>query len=118
MGSRQLFLMDKLQQYAEDWKRIWMKCGRNETAVFESNNIAYTNELITCEARKNLMVWIYYLLRNFKYIKPIEELDDDTKRQMWGFVNEVCAGKTNDPKRKKHIAMVFYAIEYFLNEKQ
>jgi len=108
--------LDKYQQYAKDWEEIWMNCGRKETAVFESNNIAYTEELIKCNARKNLMVWIYCLLRNYKKIVAIEDLEQDVKLKMWGFVKEVCAGKTDDIKRMKQIAMVFYTIEYFLNE--
>ncbi len=108
--------MDKYQQYSKDWENIWMTCGRKETAVFESNSIAYTDEVITQNCRRNLMVWIYCLLRNYKKITPIENLDQETKIKMWSFVKEICAGKTDDIKRMKHIAMVFYAIEYFINE--
>lgn len=108
--------MDKYQQYDKDWENIWMTCGRKETVVFESNSMAYTNEVVTQNARKNLMVWIYCLLRNYKKIKPIEDLDYDVKQKMWAFVKEVCAGKTDDLKRMKQVAMVFYAIEYFINE--
>lgn len=108
--------MDKYQQYAKDWEDIWMTCGRKETAVFESNSPAYAEEVVTQNARRNLMVWIYCLLRNYKKIVPIENLEPDVKKKMWAFVKEICAGKTDDPKRMKHICMVFYAIEYFINE--
>jgi hypothetical protein len=109
--------MDKYQQYAKDWEDIWMTCGRKETAVFESNSVAYTEEVIMQNARRNLMVWIYCLLRNYKKLTAVEDLEPDVKRKMWVFVKEICAGKTDDVKRMKHIAMVFYTIEYFLNEK-
>lgn len=105
-------------EYAKHWENIWMTCARKETALFESNSVAYTEEVVTQNARRNLMVWFYCLLRNYKKIVPIEDLDRDTKNKMWAFVKEICAGKTNDVQRMKHICMVFYAIEYFINEKQ
>lgn len=108
--------MDKYQQYSKHWENAWMTCGRKETATFESNNLGYTESLIVGNGRRMLMVWIYCLLRNYKKIKPIEDLEPDVKRQMWGFVKEVCDGKTSDIQKMKQIAMVFYAIEYFLNE--
>jgi len=104
-----------LSDYAKHWESIWMKCGRKETALFESNCTAYTEEVVTQNARRNLMVWIYCLLRNYKKIAPIDELDPEVKRKMWTFVQEVCEGKTDDPKRMRHVGMVFYAIEYFIN---
>lgn len=108
--------MDKYQQYAKDWENIWMTCGRKETALFEAHSVAYTNEVVTQNARKNLMVWMYRLLRNSKRIIPIENLEVEVKQKMWAFVKEVCAGKTDDVQRMKQVAMVFYAIEYFINE--
>lgn len=107
---------NKFTEYAKWWENTWMTCGRKETAAFESNNLAYTEELIFQNARRNLMVWIYCLLRNFKKLIPIENLEPEVKQKMWAFVKEVCAGKTDDLKRMKQIAMVFYTIEYFLNE--
>jgi hypothetical protein len=109
-------VMDKFQTYAKEWEAIWMRCGRKETAVFESNCTAYTEDIVTQNARRNLMVWIYCLLRNYKKIVPIEELDPEVKRKMWAFVQEICDGKIDDKKRMLHIAMAFYAIEYFINE--
>lgn len=106
----------KFTEYARLWENAWMTCGRKETAVFESNSIAYANEVVALQARKNLMVWIYRLLKNYKKIKPIESLDYETKEKMLAFVKEICAGKTDDPVRMKEVAMVFYAIEYFINE--
>lgn len=108
---------NKYIEYAKWWESIWMTCGRKETAVFESNNLAYTEELIIGNARRNLMIWIYCLLRNYKKIKPIEELDQSEKQQIWAFVKEVCLGKTSDKKIMIGIAKTFYVIEYFLNEK-
>lgn len=103
--------------YQRSWEALFLRIGRKETAAFEDNNVGYTDDLINGNARRGLMVWIYRLLRNFKFLKPIEDLDPDAKRQMWGFVKEICEGKTNDIERMKQIAMVFYTIEYFLNEK-
>jgi hypothetical protein len=107
---------NKYTEYAKWWEGVWMTCGRKETAVFESNSVAYTEEVIMQSARRNLMVWIYCLLRNYKKLTAIEDLELDVKKKMWAFVNEICVGKEVDVKRKKHICMVFYTIEYFINE--
>ena len=109
--------MDRFQQYAIAWENIILKTGRKETVVFESNSMAYTEELIMCNARRNLMVLIYGGLEGHKKIKPIEELDKEDKEKMWAFIKEVCAGKTNDKKRMIEIAKVFYTLEYFINER-
>jgi diadenosine tetraphosphate (Ap4A) HIT family hydrolase len=107
---------NKFTEYAKWWENVWMSCGRKETDVFESNSIAYTEDIVVGNARRNLMVWIYCLLRNYKKLTAIEDLEPDVKKKMWAFVKEVCAGKTDDVKRMKHICMVFYTIEYFINE--
>jgi len=90
--------------------------GRKETAMFEANSVAYTEEIVTMKGRRGMMVWIYCLLRNYKKVVAIEDLEPEVKNKMWQFVKEICAGKTNDLKEMKHICMVFYAIEYFINE--
>ena len=90
--------------------------GRKETTLFEEHSIEYTEELITQNARRKLMVWIYCLLRNYGKLTAIEMLDQDTKEKMWRFVKEICKGKTEDLQRMKEIAQAFYTIEYFINE--
>lgn len=108
--------MEAAVEIAKQQTEFMFQIGRKETALFESHSVAYTEEVIMQNARRNLMVWIYCLLRNYKKLTAIEDLELDVKKKMWAFVNEICAGKEVDIKRKKHICMVFYAIEYFLNE--
>lgn len=110
--------MDKYQQYTKEWENIWMTCGRKETALFENDSVTYAETVVLFEGRRKLMVWIYCLLRNYKKIVPIDELEYDVKKKMWAFVQEICTGKTNDLRVMKHTAMAFYAIEYFINENQ
>ncbi len=108
--------MDKYQQADYNWLQCMERIGRKETVIFEENNMAYTEDVIVCNCRRHLMVWIYSTLKGRKKIKPIEELDLDVKKQMWGFVKEICAGKTNDKERMVEVAKTFYVIEYFINE--
>lgn len=109
-------LMDKYQQADYNWLQCMERIGRKETEIFESNSEAYTEDVIAGNCRRHLMVWIYSILKGRKKIKPIEELDRGVKEQMWGFVKEICAGKTNDKDRMIEVAKTFYVIEYFINE--
>ena len=108
--------MDKYQKADYDWRECVLRVGRKETAVFEANNIGYTEDVIIGNARRHLMVWIYSYLVSYKLIQPIEKLDEDTKRQMWKFILEIWDGKEKDKKKMIETCKVFYAIEYFINE--
>jgi hypothetical protein len=63
-----------------------------------------------------MMKWIYSHLVNYGRIRSIESLDIEEKKEIWQFVCDVCAGKTNDIIVKKEIVMAFCAIEFFINE--
>lgn len=108
--------MDEAVQIAKAQTEMMWNIGRKEAALFEANNVGYTETVVLFSGRRKLMVWIYCLLRNYKKITAIENLEHDVKLQMWGFVKEICAGKTNDVKKMKEVAKAFYALEYFLNE--
>ena len=108
--------MDKYQQADKQWLECIERIGRKETEIFENNSEAYTEDVITGNCRRHLMVWIYSILKGRKKIKPIEELDREIKEQMWAFVKEICASKINDKERMAEVAKTFYVIEYFINE--
>lgn len=103
-----------------EYDRRWLACmeriGRKELACFEEYSVGYTEQIVNFNCRRSIMVWVYNALKSARKIKPIEELEIEVKKQMWGFVNEICAGKTDDQKRKIEVAKVFYVIEYFINE--
>lgn len=107
---------DKYQKYDQLWLECMERIGRKEAAYFENDNVDYTNQIVELNCRRGIMVWVYEELRKHKKIVPIEKLEVDVKKQMWGFIKEICAGKTNDTKRMVQVAKVFYTIEYFLNE--
>ena len=110
--------MDEAVKIANSQTEYMFEIGRKETWAFECNSVAYTEDVIVNNARRKLMVWIYCLLRNYGKLKPIEELEQDVKEQMWRFIKEICKDKTEDVHRMKQVAMTFYTIEYFLNEKK
>lgn len=96
---------------------LLLNCGRKETNEFEKNNFAYTDELIFQKCRRHLMRWIYHSLVNRGKIIAIEKLDQEQKAELWEFVKETCAGKTNDLVILKEICKVFTALNYFIGEK-
>lgn len=108
--------MDKFQKIDHDWLECMKRIGRKETSFFEQDNIWYTEQLTGKNCRRSIMVWVYSTMKNAKVITAIESLDYDVKQQMWGFVNELCAGKEVDKNKRIEIAKVFYVIEYFINE--
>lgn len=108
--------MDKYQQADFNWLSCMERIGRKETAFFEQDNTGYTEQIIGMNCRRGIMCWVYCTLKSAKKIIPIEELEIEVKNQMWGFVNEICAGKEMDKNRKIEIAKTFYVLEYFLNE--
>ncbi len=110
--------MEAAVQAGLDWRELVYKIGRKETSVFETNNIAYAEELFMRNARRKLMIWIYCLLCNYGKITPIENLDKKEKEQMWRFVLDICNEHLVDKKIKTEMCRVFYTIEYFLNEKK
>jgi hypothetical protein len=109
--------MDKFQQHDHDWLQCMMRIGRKETAFFEQDNTGYTEQIVILNCRRSIMVWVYSTMVNSKKLTAIESLDLEVKKQMWGFVNELCSGKEIDKKRRIEIAKTFYVIEYFINEK-
>lgn len=108
--------MDKYQQADNQWLECMERIGRKETAYFDQDNVGYTYQIVELKCRRSIMVWVYSTLKGAKKIKPIEELDRDVKEKMWGFVKEICVGKTDDKKRMIEIAKTFYVIEYYINE--
>jgi hypothetical protein len=108
--------MDKYQKADYDWLQCMMRIGRKETVFFEQDNTGYTEQIVSMNCRRSIMVWVYSTMINAKLLTPIELLDLEVKKQMWGFVNELCAGKEADKKRRIEIAKTFYIIEYFINE--
>ena len=110
--------MDKYQQADHDWSECLWRIARKELEVFEGNNMAYVDDLIFCNCRRHIMTWIYARLVGCKKAKKIEQLDPEVKKDMWIFVKEICAGKTDEKKRMIEIAKTFYVIEYFIKEKE
>lgn len=102
--------------------RGWLECmeriGRKELACFEDYSVGYTEQIVTMNCRRAIMVWVYSTLVKSKKITAIEQLDLDVKKQMWSFVNEVCEGKEVGKEARIEIAKVFYIIEYFIKEEQ
>lgn len=109
--------MDKYQQYDYDWLQCMKRIGRKELVFFEEDNVGYTERLIKLNCKRQILVWVYNTLRQNKEIVPVENLELDVKRQMWGFINELCTGKEVGKEVRIEMSKAFYTIEYFLKEK-
>lgn len=110
--------MDRYQQADCDWLECMKRIGRKETLYFEQDNVGYSDQIVWFNSRREIMVWVYSVLKQYKVITPIENLDPDVKNQMWAFVKEICAGRLNNKDKMIEVAKTFYVIEYFLSEKQ
>lgn len=99
------------------WDDLMMKTGRKMTGTFEDNNISFTDALIYTSGTRHMMRWIYKHMVARKRITPLEDYSADGKKEIWDFIGDICAGKTNDKSVKKEICMAFCVIEYFLKEK-
>lgn len=108
--------MDKYQQADHDWLQCMIRIGQRELFSFENDSVMWTEQIVCLDCLRSIMVWVYSTLKKHRLIEPIESLDKETKNKMWGFVNEVCAGKLEDKQKKIEVAKTFYVIEYFINE--
>jgi hypothetical protein len=107
---------DKYQAIDRSWLECMMRIGRKETAYFEQDNVGYTDQLFWYHSRRQVMRWVYSTMVTAKKITPIENLELEVKKQMWGFINELCVGKEVSKDIRIDIARIFYLIEYFINE--
>lgn len=101
----------------ESWIKCIMKIGREQMEQFENACEAYVTDLIECNARRNMMRWIYNDLVKAKRLQAIESYDAETKKRMWANVRDFCKGRTDDQKKMVDIAKVLYLIEYFIHER-
>lgn len=109
---------NKYQAADRSWLQCMERIGRKETAYFEQDNVGYTNQITWYHSRRQIMVWVYSTLVNSKKVIPVESLELEVKKQMWGFINEICTGKEVAKATRIEIAKVFYIIEYYLKENQ
>ncbi len=110
--------MDKFQQADYNWLQCMMRIGRKETDCFEKDNVGYTDQLFWYHSRRQIMRWVYSTMVAKRKIIPIESLQPEDKKQMWGFINELCVGKEVSKEIRIDIAKIFYIIEYFINEQK
>lgn len=65
---------------------------------------------------RGLMKWVYGMLVARKLLKPLEELTQEQKEEIWDFVKDICVDEFRTREMMYQMAIVFYTIEYFLNE--
>lgn len=93
-------------------------CGRKYAQFFENDNLSFTQSMLVFSGCRELMRWVYGLLVARKQLKPLEELSQEEKEEMWNFIKEVCVDEHQTREKMHQMVIVFYTIEYFLNEKQ
>jgi hypothetical protein len=108
--------MEPVLQEANRQHQVMLDFGRKQAALFEKDNISYTDSLLILSGSRRMMVWLYCVLKNYKYLVPIEDLDLDVKQKMWLTVKDICSGRLDDKGKAVEMCKAFYALEYFLNE--
>lgn len=108
--------MEPALQEANRQHQIMLDFGRKQAVLFENDNISYTEALLRLTGSRKAMVWLYCVLRNNKYIVPIEDLELDVKQKMWLTVKDICSGRVEDKDKLVEMCKAFYALEYFLNQ--
>ena len=111
-----LNLMEPAPQEANRQHQIMLDFGRKQVALFEKDNISYTEALLRLSGSRKMMVWLYDVLKNYKYVVAIEDLEPEVKKKMWLTVKDICSGRLEDNDKLVEMCKAFYALEYFLNE--
>lgn len=110
--------MNEAVQIAYKEREILFDVGRKYAQSFENDNIKFTEALLNLSGCRKMMVWLYCLLRNTGKLKALEDLPQEEKEHMWEFMKEICTGEHQQREKMRQMAMVFYALEYFLNEQK
>lgn len=92
--------------------------GRKYAQMFEDDNLKFTEALLFLGGSRRLMKWVYGMLVSRNLITKMEDLPQDQKQSMWEFVKEICVGEHRTQQKMHEMAIVFYVIEYFLNEQK
>ena len=91
--------------------------GRVYAKLFEEDNLNFTASMLLFGGCRELMKWVYSMLVARKLVTKMEDLPNDQKQSMWDFVKEICINEHRTQKKMHEMVIVFYTIEYFLNEK-
>jgi len=110
--------LDEAVQRSSHVREILLDVGRKYARSFEQDNLRFTDSLLNLGGCRKMMVWLYCLLRNIGKLTPLEELPQEEKEHMWEFVKEICVGEHRQREKMREMMMVFYTLEYFLNEQK
>lgn len=94
-------------------KNELLDLGRRQAHLFQEDNVAYCEDLITCSGPRRLLVVAYGGLVRRQKLTAIEDLLQNEKEAAWELAKELAKGRLG---RRELIEVVkaMYAIEYFL----
>lgn len=95
---------------------VIINAGRKYAQLFENDNLGFTQAMLRLTGSRGLMKWVYGMLVARKLLKPLEELTQEQKEEIWDFVKDICVDEFRTREMMYQMAIVFYTIEYFLNE--
>lgn len=90
--------------------------GRRYAQLFEADNLGFTQSMLILSGSRGLMKWVYSMLVARKLLTKLEDLSNEEKVSMWEFVKEICVDEHRTKEKMLQMVIVFYTIEYFLNE--
>lgn len=92
-----------------------LECGRKYAQYFEEDNLKFTEALLILGGSRKFMNWVYRILVGRKLLTKLEDLPQEDKESLWSFVKEICVGQHRTKEKMHQMVIVFYTIEYLLN---
>lgn len=92
-----------------------IECGRKHAQTFEDDNLRFTEAMLILGGSRKLMKWVYNLLVGRGLLIKLEDLPQEQKEGMWEFIQTICVGEHRTKQKMHEMVIVFYTIEYFLN---
>lgn len=93
-----------------------VNAGRKYAQLFENDNLGFTQAMLRLSGSRMLMKWVYGLLVGRKQLTKLEDLPQEEKESMWEFIKDICVDEFRTKEMMYQMVIVFYTIEYFLNE--
>jgi hypothetical protein len=91
-----------------------IELGAKQADMFSENHIAYCEVLVTYNASRLILNYVYSNLCRVGKIVPIEGLDIEQKHNLWSMVKDISKDRLDEPKGIE-LVKALYVLEYYLN---
>lgn len=91
----------------------FLDLARKESEIFQKDNIAWMECLVTCDCTKTIMELGYKILVRQNKITPIEKMAQVDKENLWGQARDFAKGRL-DREGLMKMCRGLITLEYFL----